>query len=184
MPEEKPLFYRLDRTDRIVEVGGEWYRFAEENDGGDVIAERIIGTPLFKHVSGEASRNYIWTAVDMVRKLVTPRRLSYRCDSPSLKRFMEMVIKPDASGGVVLEHYTVRVEPLRPKARFVAGSEAAPALLIRCSMCNRTRHQGRWLEPDAAAAENLLPADKIHQVAYGVCKQCRQRAGRAPNHKP
>ena len=184
MSEDKPLFYRLDRTDRIVEVGGEWDRFAEENGGSDVVANRIIGTPLFKHVAGEASRNYIWTAVDMVRKLITPRRFAYRCDSPSQKRFMEMVIKPDASGGVLMEHYTVRVEPLRPKARFVAGREGAPALIIRCSMCNRTRHQGIWLEPDVAVAEKALEPDGTHQVAYGVCTQCRQLAGRAPDHQP
>lgn len=181
MADGEPLYYRLDRDDRIVEVGGNWDQFAQQNGGDEIVSHRVIGTPLFKYIDGETSRDHIWTAVDSVRKLSAPRKLAYRCDSPDLKRYMEMLIKPDVAGGVVVEHTTLRVEPLTPTIRFVSGG-ASQALVIRCSMCSRVRIKGLWIEPDAAMAERLIAPNATHRVAYGVCVECRTLAGRAPTH--
>lgn len=181
MSSPEPTFYRLDSDDRIVEVGGAWDTFAEENGGTGLSAQRIVGTSLFKYISGATSRTHIWTAVDSARKLLSVRRVPYRCDSPGLKRFMEMVIKPEGSGDVLVEHFTLRVEPMQHRAAFVAGS--GHSLLIRCSMCNRIRIKGIWMEADTAVGENRLSPEATHCVAYGVCTDCRQRAGRAPRAK-
>ncbi len=144
MSDDTPLYYRLDRNDRIVEVGGTWDHFAQENGGEDVVSDRILGTQLFKHVSGKTSRDFIWTAVDSVRKLAAPRRFAYRCDSPEFKRFMEMLITPDAAGGLLVEHTTLRVEARSGQyvSSPVKEDEGSSSSAAACAIASASRGAG------------------------------------------
>ena len=47
--------YILDQRDHIVEVCGEWDRFALENAGESACASAVIGQPLFKGIAGDAA---------------------------------------------------------------------------------------------------------------------------------
>lgn len=164
-------FYRLDANDRIVAVGGDWNEFALANDAEGLLAERVIGSAIFDHVSGDVSVMFLRTLLNGARTLQRPTKRPYRCDSPGLKRFMEMVVEPDVHAEVTVHHRLLRTESLKAMFRFAVRQGAAP-LATRCSMCNRLKVGGQWQEPEVAWAEGLLAAERTTPVIYGVCPDC------------
>lgn len=165
------LFYALDNHDRIIDVGGNWDDFALENDGKAVLRKHILGTPVFKHVEGDISAMYLRTLLSSVRLLGHPITRRYRCDSPGTKRFMEMTLTPDADNGVMIAHRLLRSESL--PARFIfTVAKGRPSFAIRCSMCNRLKKEGEWLEPEVVWSKGMWADAEPKSVIYGVCDTC------------
>jgi hypothetical protein len=188
MPDDHDLSYRLDNQDRIIEVGGDWDRIARENDGGEVVAERVLGTTLYTHVSDGPGRMFVWTMLDSVRKLFRPSTKLYRCDSPDCKRQMEMTILPQSGGGLLVQHRTIKIEPLAPRVRYVGqawqrSSGLRGGLVLRCSMCVKLKIDGVWYEPEVAIRAGLIEPGGIAKVAYGVCEHCSEVARRPPMNR-
>lgn len=163
-------FFRVDGTDRILEVGGTWDEFARSNSGERAVAVRVIGTHLLDHVSGDVSRMYVRTVFEGVRILGRQVSRNYRCDSPATKRFMEMTVTPEAAGGLLVEHRLLRAENLVRPMGFVPGIPGRPGSRVRCSMCNRLKVGSDWREIDQPN-EDAAIAGPI-AVVYGVCSSC------------
>jgi hypothetical protein len=163
-------FFRVDRTDRILEVGGAWDEFARGNDGERAVAHRVIGTRLLDHISGDVSRMYVRTVFEGVRILGRQVTRSYRCDSPATKRFMEMTVTPEATGGLLVEQRLVRAENLVRPVGIVPGVPGRPGSRVRCSMCNRLKVGADWREIDHPN-DDAGTAGPI-AVVYGVCSSC------------
>lgn len=165
------LYYRLDVTDRIVEVGGAWNEFALANNGTAIVKERVLGSSVFSHVSGDVSVMFLRTLLASARILNRPSTRAYRCDSPACKRFMEMTVIPEGDGSLMLEHRQVRTEVL-PQPFVFTASQARSCRVIRCSMCNRLKTSGAWREPEFAHAEGSVSGTHGNPVIYGVCPTC------------
>ena len=112
------LFYRLDNTDRIFDTGGAWNQFAKENAGTELLGSAVIGRSLYDFIHGDVSRMFVRTLVDGVRILNRPRMVPYRCDSPGLRRYMEMSITCEPGGGILLEHRQVREETTQQQIKL------------------------------------------------------------------
>jgi hypothetical protein len=179
-PNDSDVSYRLDDQDRIVEVNSNWDRIARENDGEAVVADRILGTKLYAHVTDEPSRMYVWTMLDSVRKLFRPSVKLYRCDSPDLKRHMEMTILPESGGGLLVKHRLIRIEKMPLRVRFISQAGGHPPLVLRCTMCVKLKIEGVWLAPDATVLAGVSQSDGASRVAYSICEDCRDAARRPP----
>lgn len=166
--------YRLDAGDRIVEVGGAWDRFACENGAEDLAGEQVIGLPLRSFIAGDVTRMFIDTLLARVRLTGRPAVVPYRCDSPGLKRFMEMSLTLEGRS-LLAEHRLVGEQPL-PRPLTFRTATAGGRWVRRCSMCNRvaTRDGAPLVEPEC------LPeaAATVCEVIYGVCAECRERVRR------
>jgi len=173
--------YRLDAKDVIVEVGGAWDEFARRNGGPGLEVDRVVGRSLYEHVTGEVTRMFVWTMFDAARKLGIERTQPYRCDTPDLKRFMEMRIVPGPAGTILVRHRLVSTEPIIPHVRVRAAMPGTPLrqVVLRCSSCNQLRHQGVWVEPEHLA-KDVSGGDLDVQVAYSICPSCREAARLAP----
>jgi hypothetical protein len=172
--------YRLDDQDRIVEVNSNWDRIARENDGEAVVADRILGTKLYAHVTDEPSRMYVWTMLDSVRKLHRPSVKLYRCDSPDLKRHMQMTILPESGGGLLVQHRLIRTEKAPLRIRYICQPGARPSLVLRCTMCVKLKIEGAWITSDATILAGIGQRDGSVRVAYSICEDCRDAARRPP----
>jgi hypothetical protein len=118
---------------------------------------------------------YVRTLIQSARLLRKPLLRPYRCDSPDLRRYMEMRLSVDSSGLLRWEHRLLRCERLARRLAFVpytGGPGGHP--VVRCSICNRVKAAGAWQEPDAAGDASLasVPADVHIPVIYGVCPTC------------
>lgn len=163
-----PLYYRLDASDRITQTGGEWDAFAGTHDGASLRGDAVLGHSLYDFVQGDVSRMFVRTLVDGVRLLQRSRTVGYRCDSPGLKRFMEMTLAPLAGGEVLVSHRQLRTEPVTRAFHFQVVQPDQPGVVVRCTHCNAVKRQGRWGE-----AETVLPVGLSRvPVIYGVCESC------------
>lgn len=169
------LYYRLDKADRITETGGEWDRLAQENSEPALLGASIVGRSLYDFIHGDVSRMFVRSLVDGVRVLRRPRTVLYRCDSPCLRRYMEMTISCEPGGGVLIEHRQLRTEPIARKFEFKVGVGLISQMRIRCTHCNAVKNNGVWGEPELVlpAGEEQIP------VIYGVCQVCLDQVKRS-----
>jgi hypothetical protein len=168
--------YRLDEQDRIVEVNEAWDRFARANEGDSALGELVIGTRLFEHITSDATRFLIEAMLQCVRASGESLTRCYRCDSPGIRRTLDMTLVPEQRGRVLLEHRVRSIEMVSPAIRFRPVGEWAGAVK-RCSLCNRVRVGNTWSEPEAASERGALDSTQPVKVYYGVCPSCRPSYG-------
>jgi hypothetical protein len=164
--------YRLDARDRIIEVGGEWDRFAIDNGADELVSGAIIGMSLRTFIAGDVTRMFVDALLARVRLTGRPAIIPYRCDSPGIKRYMEMSLQ-SIGADLVSEHRILSEQTMfSPLAFDASAAVGAGSWVKRCSMCNRlTDRSGRTAEPDEFPH---APGDTL-RVIYHVCTDCRQR---------
>jgi hypothetical protein len=166
--------HRIDAEDRLTFVNDEWRRFAEENGAPD-LPERAQGTPLWMHIRGRDLQHVYRAIVARVRASREPLAYPFRCDSPEVRRFMELTVAPGPGGEVEFRSRLLRVEPRQPAAPAVPAPPRAPRVLVVCSWCRRVRTDA-WVDiEDAARSLRLFDDDNFPRVSHGVCERCRDR---------
>jgi hypothetical protein len=174
----QPLSYTLDKSDAIIAVAGNWDRFAVENGGDDLLSTKIIGHRLDRFIAGDVTRMFVRTMLMSARTLKRNVRRTYRCDSPQIKRFMEMTIVPCSDGVLEVSHRQIRTEPYRHAVTITAAAGTTTGLIKRCSVCNRVRLRQSWRDADDALLAPCPPtagAAAQLTVIYGVCPDCLAR---------
>ena len=176
MSNSNTLFYRVDEDDVIVDIGGLWDDFALGNDGPGILKAQVLGTKLYQHIKGETCRTYVWTMLDGVRKLEKPVVRSYRCDSPTCKRFMTMSVVPEPRNRLLLEHRLDSIQPFDRPLKFAYAPRNPRTKVTRCTMCNRLQVDGAWSEPEHVLTKAAKPVTDATLVIYSVCKDCKTAA--------
>jgi hypothetical protein len=127
----------------------------------------VIGRPLHQFISGDPTRMYMDAVLQAVRLMGQPRRLRYRCDTPTVRRTLEMTLVPLDGGGVRIAHGLIEQQPrLRPLVCVPDERPAATGGLWRCSLCLRLQRAGQpWRAPEPVASPRLA-------VRYTVCPRC------------
>lgn len=153
-------WYRLDATDRIVEVSPDWDVIADHYEAPGARAAAVVGKRLSDFLAGDAARMFIRAAVQSARVLGRMVTLPYRCDADSERRRFEMDLVPMPDQGVVIRHRLVSTERRRALTPEQRGG-------WRCSQCLRVRFRGSstWEETDVP----------IRFVALDVCPECSGR---------
>ena len=164
-----PIEYVLDHRDRIISVGEAWDHFADENGGMNVSSKDVIGRPLWDFVAGDTTRMWLETLFGSARLCGRTIERPYRCDSPNLKRFMQMRIGFEQGGILRIEHKILATEKRSAPVHFQYRAKALRNTRQRCSICGRVKN-GNWHEPIEANAE--VPA--VILVVYTVCEDCRR----------
>lgn len=128
--------------------------------------------PLRNFIVGDVTRMFVDALLARARLTGRPAIIPYRCDSPGVKRFMEMSLE-GIGAELISEHRILSEQTLHSPLAFAAVSDDRPTnWLKRCSMCNRLSDRtGSVREPDDfphAAGETL-------RVIYHVCADCQAR---------
>jgi hypothetical protein len=173
------MSYTLDRSDTIVAVSGNWDNFALDNNGEKTLSDQVVGRKLDQFITGDDTRMFVRTMIMSARTLRRPIYRPYRCDSPKLKRFMEMTVLPRDGGAVEVIHRELHSEPVFHNIPIIAAPVGTcRAYLKRCSLCNRVQAQGVWSEIDEAInTQRLETSASSLKVIYGVCPDCLTRRG-------
>lgn len=158
--------YVLDRDGTIRNIFGEWDAFAIAN-GGDCLADRVIGTSLWASVEGFETQSYLnalFFAVLLQDQVVT---LDYRCDSPTEARSFRMDIAPRAGGLVSVRHQPQPVA-VPQQAACLYPNRGFPSAC--CSMCLSVLLGTAWTPLFGQVPGQDFP------VTWRVCPQCRGNA--------
>lgn len=168
--------YWLDPADRIIKVNPLWDRFALTNGGeARLLSAEIQGRRVFDFITGDQTRMYLEALLQHARFLHRSVIRSYRCDSPTLKRFMSMSITPVTASLVQLDHTLLKCEPLEQPIAYRHEPDSQAQTLPRCSVCTRLLIKGSWLSPEDAEILGLLTFSKPVPVTYRICPACRRR---------
>jgi hypothetical protein len=158
----KPVEYTIDANDVFVAIDGNWR-----------------GRSMWSAVDGDEAR-LLWKHVlDRVRSGSGDgeMRLRYRCDTPTLRRRFEVVLRAAPDGAVTFTHRPLETT-LRPTVRVL--DEETPrtdALLRMCSWCGRfVAPDGEWREIDEL---DVFEAPEVPRVTHGICPDCFERVSRA-----
>jgi hypothetical protein len=166
--------YQIDRDDTLTGVGDGWRDFAMSN-GAPYLADHVLGRNLFEFII-DATTRHIYR--DLLAGVRAGREVSfdYRCDSPSLRRFMRMTMTARPQQGVAFRSLTVRTEPRVPATPDLGATPTGNPLLVVCSWCKRVSVQDEWLEMEAVIERlGLFTADAPPALTHGACPACYER---------
>ncbi len=107
------LSYWVDQNDVIYKVSESWDLHMEGESWSDrASGKTIIGKSLFDFVCDDTTRMYIKSILDHVRLIPQSAFRYYRCDTPTMKRYMRMIVSLEQDCSVCLTHELISSSPL------------------------------------------------------------------------
>lgn len=169
------LTYQIDGVDRITAVSDSWDLFAATNGGG-TRASDVVGHSLWDFVVHGTTRHVYH---DLIARVRGGRRVafSYRCDSPTLRRFMRMTLSPGADGTVTFESQVVKTQAREAPAVTISPDVQTGELLRICGWCKRVAvADDEWVEVEIAVDRlGLMGGHSPVGVTHGMCPECYAR---------
>lgn len=129
--------YEIDETDRICDVDDQWLAFAVQNGAGELTRDAVVGQSVHRYMAGWSVCELYATLFGKLRQRRSSATFPFRCDSPDLKRYMQMEISPGTNGHLMLAGRMLhsiarpRIPLLDPKTRHNGEWQ------IICSLCRR-----------------------------------------------
>lgn len=175
MPDAPEIVYRLDASDLIVAVSESWDPFARANAGEQVTAQAVVGRPLWDFVTDPTTREIYRQVLVRIRG-GSPVQFTFRCDSPTCRRRLEMTVTATGDGGVEFRSRTLAIEARAAQPLVGASATEGSELLRVCGWCKRVDVDGQWLEvEEAMAALQLLERLVPPPITHGICPACHDR---------
>jgi hypothetical protein len=165
------LTYRLDAEGTIVECGGSWDGFAIENGASRLRADHVVGRAVWDFITGTETRQ-LWREVFGVARARGRVFVPFRCDSPTVRRRLEMAVEVEPGGGLSIATAVLRVEPRAPEAWLSPDGQRTVGMVTSCSWCRRFLVGDEWLEVEVAVARSGLLEDEMPAITHGVCPDC------------
>lgn len=172
--------YRVNQADHITFVDEWWLAFAAENRATGVDEASILGRSIWDFIADEPTRQLYRELHDRVRSSNQPIEVPFRCDSPTLRRYMQLTIHHEGEGQLRYESVLLRVSPQRRLRVLNPAADRSNAFLTMCSFCKRSLIEpAGWLElEDIALKLRMYDQPRVPELHYTVCPDCeKQLAG-------
>lgn len=172
---DAPYTYILDDEDRIIALSDNWSTFARENGAPESCRpDLIINKPIWNFVCGDDVVELYRLIFGRVRAQNKSVKLTYRCDSPDLRRYLELHIKPLQLRNILLSNHLLHEEPHEPARVLDIEAPRSDETIKMCSICKKVEvTETSWVEvEDAAARLKLFEKEKMPQISHGLCSDC------------
>lgn len=166
--------YRIDADDRICFVDDEWLAFAQQNAAAELEADAILGHSLWDFIAGMETRHLYGVVFDAVREQLIAKTIPFRCDSPTCRRYMELVVAPLADRGLAINSSLLR-EEIRPYVPILdVGVPRTDEFLSICSWCKQVLlPEQRWVDVELAVSRlDLFEGRPLPNLTHSICDQC------------
>ena len=175
MTHQPPIAYEIDAADRIVRVSPGWSAVAEAGGAPGLRDALVVGRPLWDFVADPTTRQLYAAMLARARAGARPLGFSFRCDTPTERRLMQMQLTGLPAGGVAFEVRVIAVQS-RPAAVLLDAGTPRKGLVRMCSWCKRLPvPTGEWLEvEDAMKVLDLLDTTPLPAITHGICPQCNE----------
>lgn len=169
---DQPLVYCVDARDRLVRVNEAWEVFARENDAPDLAADRVVGQPIWACIADDGTRQLYAALLPRVRAGATAR-FSLRCDSPTMRRRLQLTVGPGDAGLVRFEAMVTAVESRPEQSLLRRDLPREPRIVTVCGWCKRVSVLDAWLEIEEAIPRlRVFDADRPPELSHGICPAC------------
>jgi hypothetical protein len=166
--------YRIDAHNTIVHFDDQFRKFAVDNDAPDFAADELLGRDLFDFIIGEETRHLYEALFTAVRDSNAAVTVPFRCDSPSLRRFMELTIAPSDHGAIDLTGRLLRTESREELRLLDPHARRGGTILTLCSFCKHVLVENHgWVSTEQAVRLlDLFSSMTMPQLSHGVCDSC------------
>lgn len=170
--------YRVASDLRIVWTSANWDSFARENGAPELAGGAVLGRSLWDFVEGSQTRAVYEVLLERVRDSGAEVTLPFRCDSPGVRRFMELRMTRPEDAEVELVAELIREETRAPVSLLDSGCPRAGDPIRICSFCKCVESRnGAWLEVEEAVEELGLEArTSLPPLLQAVCPACSEAA--------
>lgn len=171
------FIYRIDSTDTIVGVSDNWGTFADANAWGSSLRpEDVVGHKLWNFIQGPETRHLYQELFRRVRGGIPSRPIPFRCDSPSERRYLELLIEALPEEKIEITSKILRTEPRSPITLLNADTSRSKDFVTLCSICKKMKvSPDQWDEIEEGLVHlRLFEADKMPQLTHGLCHSCYQ----------
>jgi hypothetical protein len=174
--------YAVNANDAITSVSPLWLAFARENGASQLTCEAVMGRSLWDFIDGVETTRLYKAIVQRVRTSILRVMVPFRCDSPTLRRYMRLEITRQPEGSVQFDGVLERVEPTTRLNLLDPAFPRSRATLTLCSCCKRALVEPYgWLEiEDVAVRLHLLEEKNAPQLRSAVCPECLAAAYVSP----
>jgi hypothetical protein len=163
--------YSVDDTDHIRWVNEDWDRFAIENAAPQIAGAAVIGTTLWSHISDVTLQYLLQKIFARARASRQPIVLRCRCDSPLIRREIEVYLDSRDGASVVVTTTVIAEQPRDIQYTFTGHH----GLLVICSWCNAVRTGKQWVELEIAVRQlRLLEGQNTPQIVHSLCDRCER----------
>ena len=187
--DHRRFLYRINADDQIVFANQDWFDFAIENHS-DLGPELVFKRPVWSFIADSGTKAILSAVIQRVRQNGRAIRLPFRCDSPDLRRHMEIEIRLQPDDHVEFESRVLRLESRDPVQLWSPEIQRSNQVIIACSWCKKIQvSRNNWMEvEESIAALGLFNAPLLPRVSHGVCPLCaaeikREIDNKAPHDK-
>jgi len=171
---ERVYRYSVDKADVIDFVDRWWLAFATENGAPGLDEATVVGRSIWDFVVDEATTKLYREIHQRVRTTGRAIEVPFRCDSPGLRRYMQLTIRPQDEWQLLYESKMIRAAPQSCPALRDRGPTRSTSSLTMCSFCKRSLLEpSGWLEmEDIALRLQMDDQPTIPELRYTVCPDC------------
>jgi hypothetical protein len=169
------ITYLIDGYDTITYVSPEWVAFCGENGVRVLTPAAVLGKSIFDFIADGETRELFRMVYGRLRSKASPLVLPFRCDSPNLRRYMEMRLTLLLDNHIEHQSHLLRLEPRQPVLCWDATLERSETFVKACSWCKRLQTAQGWVEVEEAIRVNeLFNHLPLPQITHGICPTCAQ----------
>lgn len=172
--DDYPVVHEIDSAYEILFVNEAWSTFAKKNGAMHLLPDNVVGSSLFDHISDPETRQLYKVIIDRVLSERRTARFPFRCDSPTLRRYMMMEISCPSQGICRMTSILLREEG-RPAATLLDTSFSRSDQFLRmCSWCKMIEvAQDKWTEvEEAIQALDLFAEPQLPELTHTICPGC------------
>jgi len=172
---ERPVncVYEIDPDDKIVFCNAGWEAFALENGGQELRFKSVKGRPIWDFLTDSSTTDLYKRLIEHARK-GNSIKFTFRCDSPTLFRLLEMNMSLTRKGHVRFSTKVLQIEARTNQNPLLSEPGKSQEPLVVCSWCGKLNiYRQIWQNIDVALAKvKIFEQAELPPVSHGICDDC------------
>lgn len=167
--------YKINEKDIIYEVSNNWEDFLTENKGfSNSNSKNVVGKSLWDFIAGDETKYLYQLIFSKARESKQEIKLFFRCDSPDMRRFLQIKIKSKTDGYIDLKSQILKAEKRKSVTFLNNDIVRSEKVVIMCSMCKKLKVSDKdWEEVESGINTlQLFEITKMPIISHGVCPDC------------
>jgi hypothetical protein len=171
------FIYIIDKDDKITSVSKNWDSFATNNEGPQCLLNAIEGQSIFDFINDKETAHLYQLLIESVRSNKKDITVPINCDSPSLKRLINIDMKYMSNGSIAFITRVVKLEERDPCEILDCNIDRSDKSVKICSFCKKVNIDDKWILTELAVkALKLFEKEKLPSLTHGICPQCYDNA--------
>lgn len=169
---KKNYIYRINKYDHIVYVNQDWLEFAKTNQAGE-LTRTVLGSSLWNYLSGPEVKHVYQLLLQRLRRGEGAVNIPFRCDSPGMRRHLELVMRLLPDHEVEFVCTLLREEPRDEVKLLNPAARRDERFIIMCAWCKKVQATG-WIEIEEAIERlELFGQPLLPRISHVICPSCK-----------